>query len=182
MIELLALWPLVHFLVIFVFSYKYNRLHLLKGLYALTYLDWIFVPFNFLIPLGVVFSWKIFVPAIVVTSIGSVILNFKWKNIKQKPSETKYFIDDKGFTPEGITHLVFMSIQAAIVLTVFVSKAISPYYIILLALLLTYLITYLIIIVTIRKVRLRSKAESPLIIAGIFLVILRIIVLYLFKY
>jgi hypothetical protein len=181
-IAVLAILPIIHFIIIYSISYKYKRLNLLKSLYALTYLDWIFVPFNFLIPLGIVFSWKIFVFAIILASIESIILHFKWKNMKHKPKETSYFADEKGFSPEGYTHLIFMSIQLAIVSTVVVSKAISSYYIILLALLLSYLVGWLIIILLIRKVRLRSKIENPLIIIGVVLLVIRIIVLYTIHY
>lgn len=178
----LSLLPLVSFLVIYSFSYKYNRLRLLKDNYAIAYLDWIFVPFNFLIPLNIVFSWTRFIPAIILTIIGSIILNFKWKKMKQIPSETKYLINKNGFSPEGYTHLIFMSLQAAIISTVIISKAISSYYIILLALLLMYLIAYLIIIMLVRKVRVRSKVERPLLFLGIFLLIIRIIILYTLHY
>ena len=112
-LQLLALIPVINFLALYLVSKYRNTLHYLKKLYALTILDWVFIPFNYLIVYSVSFSWKLFFVCILIVLIPVIILHYKWHKLPQKPNETKYLTTDIrliGLTPEGWIHLVFMTI------------------------------------------------------------------------
>ena len=59
MLWLLASLPIVHFFLLYAFSDIPTRRNLAR-MYAIAYLDWLFVPFNLLIPLSVDLSWDLF--------------------------------------------------------------------------------------------------------------------------
>ena len=176
MYELLALIPIIHFVLLFTLSDKTMRGLLMKN-YAVMYLDWLFVPFNLLIASSLNFSWSLFSLFFVVAILLTFFLHWRWQRIHNKPVETKLFFSDHGMTLQGWIHFGFMSVQSAIVLAVFFSPAISSSYFWMLALLLVYCAAFLFIIVFVRKVRLLSKVEAPFILLGFVLIVLRMILL-----
>jgi hypothetical protein len=178
MLSLLALWPIVHFVVIYSVSKVNGTIAKLKGLYAVTILDWVFVPFNFLISYSISFNWKIFLLFMLLSLISISILHYKWHKIPIKPAETKFFTKNNGLTQEGRIHFIFMTVQAALVLTLLFSKAIYPAYYYTLVCLMLYIIGYLLIIKFVRRIRLISKVEFPLLIIGLVLLIIRIFIKY----
>jgi len=177
-LELLALLPVVNFLILYLVSKSKNTLHHLKNLYALTILDWIFVPFNYLIVHSVSFSWKLFLICTLIVIIPLIILHYKWHKLSKKPNKKKYLTTDKGLTAEGWIHFVFMAIQTSLVLTLILSKAIYPYYYYALACIALYIIGYLIILKLVRKIRMMSKVEFPLLLLGLIVLIIRTLIKY----
>jgi hypothetical protein len=178
LLQLFALWSIIHFVIIYSVSRFKNTLNSLKNLYAITILDWIFIPFNFLIAYSIDFSWTKFAIFIIISLIAISFLHYKWHKLQNKPDETKFFTSSKGLTVEGWIHFIFMTIQTSLVLTVIISKAIYPYYLYSMICLLLYFIGYLLIISLVRRIRLSSKVETPLIIFGIIVLIIRILVKY----
>ena len=177
-ISLFALLPIINFSTLYLVSKSRNTLHMLKGLYALTILDWVFVPFNFLIAYSISFSWKLFAICLSIALIPIIILHYKWHKICQKPSETKYLTTDKGLTTEGWIHFTFMIIQISMALTFIFSKAIYPYYYFALVCLISYFVGYLIIIKFVRRIKIISKVEFPLVILGLIALIIRALIKY----
>jgi hypothetical protein len=181
MLEYLAFWPVLHFVVIFIISKIHNKLDLLFNIYAIMYLDWLFVPFNFFITSAAVFSWKLFFILLLISLIVIIFVHKKWQKNDDVSSKSKrirtYFIDKKGLTLEGWTHFVFMVVQAAIVITALLSFALSVKYIYALICLFAYLIGYLLIVKYIRK-DLNGRVEIPFVLLGIFAVIIRLIVYF----
>jgi hypothetical protein len=175
---LLALLPIVQFVSLYIISKYRNTLHHLWNLYAVTVLDWVFVPFNYLVSYSITFSFTLFSIFLLVSIVPVILINIQWKNMKNKPKETKYFTTKDGMTPEGWIHLIFMMLQLSIVLTVIFSRAIYPYYLYLMLCILAYLIGYLSFIVFVRKVRLRSKIEFPYLIIAFVVIILRLLIKY----
>jgi hypothetical protein len=151
---------------------------MLKGLYALTVLDWVFVPFNLLIAYSVNFSWTLFLICLFLTLIPVIYLHYKWHKIRQKPSETKYLTTDNGLTPEGWIHFVFMIVQLSLVATFVLSKAIYPYYYYALVCVSLYLVGYMLIIKFVRRIKVISKVEFPLVIIGLIVIIIRALIKY----
>ncbi|MGV8168723.1 MAG: hypothetical protein ACP5N3_01575 [Candidatus Nanoarchaeia archaeon] len=181
MIQLLALLFPVVFLSVFIISLRGKRLWFLKRNYAFLYIDWVFVPFNFLIAYSVVFSWKIFVISLIVTAVPTIILHNRWNKLNNVPKEIKYFVSENGVSLEGKIHFVFMTLQAAIVLTVIFSRATSNYYLLMMLCLLIYFISYLLTVIFVRHIRLRSKPETPYMLTGLLLVLIRTIVYFVFR-
>ncbi len=170
-----ALVPILHYALLYAISRKRKTLSLLRGNYAITYLDWLFVPFNALIPIATVFSWKRFFLFSFVALLTVLVLHHRWRTMANRP-ETRYLcVSKKGLTPEGIVHFVFMILQIALVLTVFVSTPISAWYAVLLGLLLAYLAGYVLIIKYVRGLRIVTKPEHPFLIGGIVVVSVRLI-------
>ncbi len=181
MLQLLSLWFIVIFSAVLIISIKTNRIWLLKKNYAFLYLDWLFVPFNFLIPYSLVFSWKLFFVFLVVSTIVVIFLHNKWHQLKEVPNEMKYFVSDKGITLEGKLHFVFMTIETAIVLTALFSRATTHYYVFMMLCLLIYLISYLLIVRFVRHMKLRSKPELPFLLLGLISLFVRISIYILLK-
>ncbi len=172
-----ALLPILHYALLYTISRKRKTLSLLRGNYAITYLDWLFVPFNALIPVATVFSWKRFLPFSFVALLAVLVLHSRWRTMANRP-ETRYLcVSKKGLTPEGIVHFAFMILQIAIVLTVFVSNPTSMWYAAMLGLLLIYLIGYVLIIKYVRGLRIVTKPEHPFLIGGIVVVCVRLLLL-----
>jgi len=178
LLSLLAILPVINFVLLFLVSKSRRTLHMLKGLYALTILDWVFVPFNFLIPYSVIFSWKMFFICMLLSLVPMIILHYKWHKIRQKPSETKYLTTDKGLTPEGWIHFIFMIVQLSLVATFVFSKAKVPYYYYAIVCIMLYLVGYLIILKFVRRIKAISKIEFPLLIVGLIILIIRALVNY----
>jgi hypothetical protein len=177
-LRFLAIIPILNFVVLYVISRFRNMLSHLKGLYALTVLDWAFVPFNYLIGYSINFSWKIFCICVLIVLIPLIILHYKWHKIQKKPDETKYFTTDKGLTPEGWVHFIFMAIEVPLVIMFIVSNSIKPYYYYAAACLFAYILGYFIIIHFVRRIRLISKIEFPILIIGLILLIARVLINY----
>jgi|WetSurMetagenome_2_1015567.scaffolds.fasta_scaffold17251_2 hypothetical protein len=175
---LFGLLPVISFILLYFLSRMNNRWQILKNNYAILYLDWTFIPFNLFIPLSVIFSWKIFIAVFVLALIVSIIINRKWHVSNPKNNMPRFFTTDKGLTPEGWIHLLFMSVQGALVITVLFSRAISFYYIIELLILFMYFIPYILIVMFVRKLRLRNKSEMPFVILGIITVIIRMMIYF----
>lgn len=172
-----ALLPVLQYGLLYGISRKRNTLSLLHGNYAITYLDWLFVPFNALIPFSVAFSWTRFSLFAAVALIAVIVLHNRWRTMAQRP-ETRYLcVSKKGLTPEGVVHFAFMILQIALVLTVFVGTPVSSWYAATLCLLLAYLVGYILIIKYVRRLRIVTKPEHPFIIGGIIVVSVRLLLL-----
>ena len=179
MLEYLALWPVIHFLVIFIVSKMNRNLDLLKNIYAIIYLDWLFVPFNFFIAEGADFSWMLFSVFLTISLIATIYLHKRWHSINDGSRQANYLINKKGLTEEGWIHFIFMIVQTSIVMTVLLSASLSIYYIYMMICLLAYLIGYILIVKYVRRIRLVSKAEMPFLIAGLVVVLTRTIIYFL---
>jgi|GEM_PF-5612203 len=179
MLEYLALLPLVHFVIILIISKINRNIDLLFNIYAIIYLDWLFVPFNYLISLSVDFSWSVFFILIIISSIITIFLHKKWHTHNDGSRQSNYLIDKRGLTSEGWTHFIFMITQASLVLTVLISTPRSLNYIYMMLCLLAYIIGYLLIVKFVRKVKLNSKAEMPFLVIGIIVALTRIILYFL---
>ncbi len=174
MLQYLALLPVFHFIMLFTLSNIHETYGLMKSKYSIMYLDWVFVPFNYLIPLGVNFSLQLFSIIALIVFIVTVFLHMNWHSTRT--DQAHYFFNKHGLTQEGGVHFIFMTVQTALVITVLLSNPISPYYGLMLACLFAYLGGYILIVKYVRKVSLRSRAELPFLIVGIFVVIVRLIV------
>lgn len=179
MLEYLALLPLLHFIVIAIISYSKKTLPLLRGIYAIMYLDWLFVPFNYFIAISVDFSWPLFLAFLFVSLVVLILLHKKWHSNLDRLKYGRFFFKKSGLTTEGWTHFVFMILESAIVVTGILSKAISTYYLYAMLSLLAYLIGYFVVVIFIWK-ELNSKTEVPFVILGIVAVIVRTGVYFLF--
>jgi hypothetical protein len=168
MLELLALLPILHYFLLYFYS-RPRKYDLFKT-HSVQYLDWIFVPFNFLIPYAISFSWTVFLITLPLVTFMTFILHLSWK--KRADSH----VSESGrFTREGIIHLIFMSVQATLAGTLFISSRISVWYMVELLLLLAYLLGYLFVIKRILKKDIMHFNEGMFVIGGCVLVILRMI-------
>jgi hypothetical protein len=176
MLELLVVIPFLHFALIYIASKLKGTTDKLWGIYAIKYLDWFFVPLNFLVPFAVIFNLKLFLISVGSSLFFIIVLHKRWKVIKDPKSPSKFFIGKNGMTIEGWIHFIFMCIQTSIIITVFVSVPINSfYYILMLNCIAAYIVGYLLIIRYVRKVAIASKAEAPFLLVGLLLVVLRTI-------
>ena len=175
MLEYLALWPVIHFILIYIVSKINNKIDLLHNIYAIIYLDWLFVPFNYLIVSSVNFSWMLFLIFLCISLITTIFLHKKWHKNNNGSRQANYFIDKNGLTTEGWIHFIFMVVQASLVLTVLLSVPTSINFSYMIICLLAYIIGYMLIVKFVRKINLNSKAEMPFLIIGLIIVILRIV-------
>ncbi|MFH1173718.1 MAG: hypothetical protein V1725_01140 [archaeon] len=169
----LATLPFIQFFLVWQFAARFKRIDSFLHNYALVYLDWFFVPFNFLFPLAVPFSPLILL-WLLLGLIASWLMHAVWKSLPKKPAETKLFTSEKGLTPEGWTHFVFMTVQLALIISALLAPA-SSYLCIMLCVLLAYLLAFVAIVVFVRKIRLRSRFDWPFIVIGIVVVLARLI-------
>jgi hypothetical protein len=179
MLRYLALLPLLHFIIIAVISKLNKNLGLLKCIYAIMYLDWLFVPFNYFIAISVDFSWPLLLTFMAVSLAVLLLLHKKWHSNLDKLKYGRFFFNKHGPTPEGWTHFVFMLLESAIVVTAIFSAATSPYYVYAMISLLAYLVGYFVVVTFIWK-ELNSKIEVPFVILGIIAVIVRTAIYFLF--
>lgn len=173
MLRYLALLPLLHVIVIAVISKLNKTLGLLKRIYAIMYLDWLFVPFNYFLAVSVDFSWQLFFAFMLISLAVLILLHKKWHSNLGTLKYGKFFFKKKGLTAEGCAHLVFMILESAIVVTGIFSRATSIYYIFAMLSLLAYLVSYFVVVTFIWK-ELNSKTEVPFVILGIIVVIVRV--------
>ncbi|HIH24229.1 TPA: hypothetical protein HA251_04305 [Candidatus Woesearchaeota archaeon] len=172
MYQWLAVIPVIHFLLLYAVTTK-DMLPVLKRNYAIMYLDWLFVPFNYWIGPGVLFNKWLFLAFLLIAGGVVVLLHSRWQAITNKPVETRLFFSTRGLTAQGWIHFIFMCVQSTVVLTVLASHAISSLYLLLLGLLLLYCVAYLLVVMFVRRVRVMSKAEAPFVVLGIVALIIR---------
>jgi hypothetical protein len=173
---LLGLIPVLNFCLSYYLAKKSGRLALLGKNYALTYLDWLFVPFNFLLLYSIYLSPVIFLVSLAISAAGNLHVHLRWLKIRQKPVETRFF--SRGNSPNTLwsLHLVFSTIQAALVLTSFFSRAVSADYYLLMLPLFLYLLSYILIIRYVRRVEWVMKLEMPFVFLGMVSLVARVVV------
>jgi hypothetical protein len=178
MIQYFILLPFIHFFALYFISLKRSSTKYMMDLWAIPYLDWFFVPFNYFLVSAIEFSWTLFGIFLVVSLAGTIYIH-SMGHPREGSRKKLFFKNQKQLTPEGWVHFAFMVIQGALIFTALVSRAVSISYIFVMVSLFCYLLGFIVIIKFIRK-NIKEKPEAPFLYLGILLVLGRIILYFLF--
>lgn len=181
-LKYLFLLPLIHFFILYFISLRKKQLKKFFNSYAIAYLDWFFVPFNFFVPLAVIFSWKKFLVILIISFLITFILHKKWFNNDIEKKQTSILINKKKLTFEGKIHFLFMLFQAGIVGTVLLSKGTSINYVFMNLFLILYILGYFAVVKYIRNYEFIKKPEIPLLVLGLIIIIIRIIIYFIYSF
>lgn len=124
---LLACLQLVHALLEHYDSKKNKRIHLLKRHVTDYYLDWIFVPFNFLLLYSVSFNINILLIVSALAFLGNLIVHYYWFRIHTRLEASSYMFDSKKnkIHFSGYVHFLFSIIETILIIMFFFSSIIS---------------------------------------------------------
>ena len=171
---ILGIIPAIHYFVLYYIAKKKKLLANMKKIYALQYLDWTFVPFNFLFAYMLNIDIYLFI-SLIIGVLGSYFMHEQWRRMKNKPTESKFFANNKNFTIQGKIHMIFTAFEIMLVAYVFLFAEKSFIFLLSMIPLLIYFLGYLYVLLFIRKLRLKDKIESPYIIACIIAIVLRML-------
>jgi len=96
MYQLFALLPIIQFITLYTISSKNKRLPMLFNMYAITILDWLFIPFNIILPFAINFSWLLFGVFLLLALLGSSALYLFWH--KTRYETFSYFTSKTGIS------------------------------------------------------------------------------------
>ena len=142
----LALIQPVHFILEYLDSKRNNRFHLLKNHKMDFYLDWIFLPFNFLLVFAVSINLKSLLILILISVVLNIAAHFYWIKVHGREKKEVYMFDYKTKKTHfsGYVHIVFSIIEAVLIALFLFSPALSYLYSIGIILLVAFFISTII--------------------------------------
>jgi hypothetical protein len=119
---ILALLPIFSFLLQYFISNRNKKLKYFKELIPVMYLDWIFIPFNILVVYSIESVSRL---VLWIALLTSFITNFSvhryWYPRDGKP-ESYWFCKKSIMSQMNVTHMVYSSLQTAIILIFIISN------------------------------------------------------------
>jgi hypothetical protein len=125
---ILALLPVLNFFLTYWFSSKQGKLKFFKKHLTGFYNDWLFVPFNFLIVFTIAFSLKWSIALFLISLLLNLLIHKYYAKVIMKENNGSHFYDValKKWTYSGFAHLVFSTIQTALIL-MFLAFSVKSY-------------------------------------------------------
>lgn len=107
---ILALLPIISFILYYTFSVQTGTLDNLKNTYALYYLDFLFIIFNLLFLYSIIINYRVLKWAFVLSAIVLTVINYTYWTLQNNV---------------GIVHLIFAVIEMSLLITAIFSKTTS---------------------------------------------------------
>ena len=123
----LALIPLINFSLKYHFSSKDKELKLFKNHWFTSYIDWLFVPFNFLWIYTFDLEWNYLILFAIISLIFFLALQHLWIKQHKKERKSVYMFDIKTekIKKAGYVELLFFTIESTLLLGFLFSTIIS---------------------------------------------------------
>lgn len=114
---LLTTLPIISFLLQYYFAARRKKLDLFNKFKPVKVLDWVFIPFNFLLVYVVSFNVKLSILLLMAVLIIDGIFSQIWLKIhkKEKNEFSLYDLKKGKMTAEGYVHKIYGNLQAVLV-------------------------------------------------------------------
>ncbi len=128
---ILALAPILNFVLVYEFSKKYGTLKHFQNHLACYYLDWLFIPFNILWVFSVNILLGDFLSILVLSMLGSLAIHYFWITKSLRSGQEGHILDleKETFSPAGIVHALFTGLVVSLFLSylIFAFESILSY-------------------------------------------------------
>jgi len=123
-------------LVIFFVLYKWGAqylakrgkyLFLLKSHITVYYTDWLFLPFNLILPFVILFDFNLFLRLLILTTILSLFTHSFWFSCSKKARRGGCFFNVQKNKPRSVTvlHFFFTGLEMALIFIFFLSSPVN---------------------------------------------------------
>ncbi len=170
---ILAAIVVINWFLQYYFSKKDGFLGRFKNHFALFYLDWLFVPFNFVWPLVTNIQANSLILILCIFFIANVLVNLFWLNKYIKKGKEKNHLYDESklrWTGSGWTHFVYSTIQSTLVFSSILFNELSV---------LTYLASIFLILFFLGGLISSKKIHGKVILSDLIYIIVGIILVIL---